>query len=62
MPIEKEDEEYNFFERRREIDTSFDFAKLRSLQSSFLPEDLGKGGLAEVIYWSQNISTPEQVK
>ncbi len=28
-PIEKEDEEYNFFERRREIDTSFDFAKLR---------------------------------
>lgn len=43
--MEKEDEEYNFFERRREIDTSFDFAKLRNQQSTFLPEDLGKGGL-----------------
>jgi len=60
--VEKEDEEYNFFERRREIDTSFDFAKLRNQHSAFLPEDLGKGGLTEVIYWSQNISTPEQVR
>lgn len=59
---EMEDEEYNFFERRKEIDTGLDFSKLREMNTTYIPEDLGKGGIEEVLYWSQNVSTPEQIR
>lgn len=35
----------NFFERRRQMDTSFDFTKLKNMATDNIPEDLGKGGL-----------------
>ena len=34
---EKEDPAYSYFERRMEIDTSFDFSKMRSLESENIP-------------------------
>ena len=57
-----EDEEYNFFERRREIDTGIDFSKLRQTSGAHIPERLGEGGIEEVLYWSQSASTPEQIR
>jgi hypothetical protein len=36
---------YDLSERRREIDTSFDFAKIRNMGIETIPEDVGKGGL-----------------
>jgi hypothetical protein len=53
-----EDEEYNFFERRKEIDTDFDFSKMRELHTTYIPEKLGEGGIEEVLYWSQTVATP----
>jgi hypothetical protein len=43
------------------MDTSFDFGRLKSMSTDSIPEDLGKGGLEEVIYWSQSAITPDQI-
>ena len=51
---------YDFFSRQREIELGKDFRKLKE-QAKFIPEDVGKGGFDEVVYWSQNAQTPEQI-
>lgn len=35
---------------------------MREMNTTYIPEDLGKGGIEEVLYWSQNVSTPEQIR
>lgn len=37
-----------------------DYRKIRQ-ESQFIPQDIGKGGFDEVVYWSEFAKTPEQV-
>ena len=39
-----------------------DFSKLRGTNSQLIPQDLSKAGLEEILYWSQNIKSPEEVR
>ena len=48
---------YDFFSRQKEIELGKDFVKLKQT-IKFIPEDVGKGGFDEVVYWSQNATTP----
>lgn len=42
------------------MDMNKDFRKMK-LESRIIPEDVGKGGFDEIVYWSQGAKTPEQI-
>lgn len=37
-----------------------DYRKIKE-ESGFIPEEIGKGGFDEVVYWSQNAKSLEQI-
>lgn len=58
--FDHEEKGYDFFSRQKEIELGKDFRKIRE-ESKFIPEDVGRGGFDEVVYWSDNARSPDQI-
>jgi len=48
-------------QRQKDIELDRDFRKQHEKYKNTIPDDIGKSGFNELVYWSQNAQTPEQI-